>query len=444
MFEVSNSTMTTGTIAGVAVGAVALLALIAAVVFFLIRRRRRRQEIEEKKRKAEEDFDPMKKPEMDGQSKLPPGELFAEHKLGSEVDGKNWNEMDASKGSFHDAGKLRAEMEGTSGGAEMEGTRDGTQMEGTKGGFEMQAGEVAAPVELWAGSDGLYELPSLSPGDDGRPSPASRIQSSSGSGRPSPGSASKRRTSARMPFGRKPGPSPSMPRDGNSPASSSLVDTISGPDSGTETWSERPSPRPTPPPQMSSPQFTSPATSRRERARRGDDLTRRLENSSRNQSRTNLPVSSPSPTITAKTENEVENRRRTNESGSHLSVASPTTDIDGGIRRLPNESGADRWNERFGSRTRDHRASPQPPVTRSPGIGSGSQVHRYPSRPLESPRQVFPSPERPIEGDSRSALRKGADPGSWTSRGSDGGGDGGYRSAGSDIRGNGRAPGGFF
>lgn len=440
MFNVSVSKVSTGTIAGIAVGVVALLALIAGVTLFLIRRRRRRRDLEEK-RKAEEAFDPMNKPEMDGQSKLPPGELFAEHKLGSEVDGKSWNEMEASKGSFHDTDKLRAEMEGTSGGAEMEGTRGGTEMEGTKGGFEMQAGEVATPVELWAGSEGLYELPSASPGDDGRPSPASHVRSSSGSGRPSPASTSDQRASMRLPYGWKQRPSPSIPRDGNSPASSSFIDTVSGPDSGTETWSDRPSPRPTPRPRITNPQIDSPGAGRRDRARPGDNLNRRLGNDSGTQSRTHLSV--PSPT-TISTESEAGDRRRINESGSHVSPSSPTTDCDSHGRRFLSESGTDRRNERFGSRPRDHRSSPRPSMISLPSSGSRSLERRLPPTPLESPRAGVPSPSRPTESNSRRTVMERHGQASIMSPCRNGGDSAGHRSPNSDVSGSGRKPGGFF
>ena len=436
------STVSTNAIAGIAAGVVVFLALIAGAVFFLLRRRRRRRQLEEEKRKAEEAFDPMNKPEMDGHSKLPPRELFAEHKLGSEVDGKNWNEMDASTGIYRDADKLRAEMEGTSGGTEMEGTRGPTEMEGTKGEVEMQAGEVAAPVELWAGSEGLYELSSANSGDNGRSSPASRIRSFSGSGRPSPASVSHRRASMRLPFGRKQRPSSRKLNRGNSPSSSGLVDTVSGPDSGMETWSDRPSPQPTPPSRISSPQFASPGSSRKERARRGDDLSRRLESNSGTQSYTHLSVSSPTTTTT---ESEIGTRRRTNESGSHLTVSSPASDSDGGGRRLPNQSAADRWNERFGSRSQDPRASPRPSIISSPSSGSRNLERRLPPTPLESPREGSPASNRPTVGSSQRRLMERHEQGSWPdSAKHGGGGSGGYRSPSSDMRGSGKKGGGFF
>ena len=377
-----SSGLTKGAIIGIAVGAVALLALAGIAGFFFIRRRKQRRRLEEE-RKADAEFDPMAKPEMDGVSKPPPGELYAEGKLGAEVDGKSMNEMEGSKGGFSNDVKLHAEMEGSRGGAEMEGT---------KGGYEMQAGEVAAPVEMWAGPQGLRGL---------SPPAASRIPSSSGSGGRSPA------RSSRVSWSRRQRPTPSLPRDDSSGISSPTDDPASGHDSGADAWASRQSPRLTPPPQaITPPEMSSPSSRRRERERRGDDLTRRLESNSRTQS------------------------------SAHLSVSSPTTDS----RRQTSEIGADTWNTRFGSRSREHIESQGPSIS-SPSSASRSWERRLPATPMDSPKQEVSSQS---ERSSRRALIGRNEHDSWTSQVSEGEHSGGLSRPSSHGKRRETRPSGFF
>ena len=304
--------------------AVVVLALASVAAFFFFRRRRRRRLEEYEKRKAG-DFDPLAKPEMDGRGKPPVGELYAEGKPGAEMDSKNMIEMEGTYGKFGDEAKMRAEMEGSRGGAEMEGT---------KGGHEMQAGDVTAPMEMWAGPHGLYELPSP---DSGRPSPASRIPSPSPSGRTSPASPrdSNGRYSRVLSWGRINRHKPSLPRNG-SEILSPTKGNVSEQESDVDFWSPGSSSKTTPPLRSITPQDISSPTSRsRERARRGEDLTRRLESTPRKQSARDRSVSSPT-----------------------------------------SETSHDRWNTRFGSRLRESTSSG------GPKISSQTDLSRSRERPL--------------------------------------------------------------
>ena len=339
-----SSSFPIGAIIGIVV-AIVVLALAGIVAFFFIRRRRRRRRLEEYERKKAEEFDPLAKPEMDGSGKPPIGELSTEDKSGAEMDSKAMTEMEGSNDGFYNAAKLHAEMEGSRGGAEIEGT---------KGGHEMHAGDVPTPVEMWAGPEGLFELPTPPSQDSRRPSPGSRTPSSSASGRPSIASRSdsNRRSSRLLSWGRRNQPNSSLLRNESSEVSSPASELPSQRESGTDTWSPRGSSRPTPPLQAATPQdISSPSSRSRERARRGDDLTRRLESSSRNHSTT------------------------------HFSVSSPTS-----------ESSQDRWNTRFGTHLRESTASGD---AMSPSSSdSRSRERRLPPIPSEPIRQeVVRSPE---------------------------------------------------
>ncbi|KAL9102204.1 MAG: hypothetical protein Q9163_002629 [Psora crenata] len=153
-----------GAIIGIAVAAV-VLAVSGIAIFFFIRRRRRRRRLENHEEMKSEDLDPLAKPEMDGSGK-PLGELYAEGKLGVEVDSRSVNEVEGSKFDLDNSSKIRLEMEGTRGGAEMEGT---------KGIHEMQAGDFAAPVEMWAGAEAPQAVRYLLLPVDAPPSPSAAI-----------------------------------------------------------------------------------------------------------------------------------------------------------------------------------------------------------------------------------------------------------------------------
>ncbi|KAL9130634.1 MAG: hypothetical protein Q9217_001248 [Psora testacea] len=337
-----SSSFPIGAIIGIVVASV-VLALAGIAAFLGIRRRRQRKRWEEHEKRKAEEFDPMAKPEMDGSGKPTVGELYAEGKLGTEMDSKGMNEMEGSRGGFYNNAKKAAEMEGT------------------KGGHEMHAGDVTSPVEMWAGPDGLVEMPSPHPGDSGRPSPASRIPSSSKSERPSPASASdsNRRSTRALSWSRRDRPLPSLPRN-QSDISSPTDEPPGERGSDADLWGSRHSSRPTGPPRAITPQdFSSPSSRGRENAQRDDDLTRQHESSSRTQNAT------------------------------HLSVCSPTS-----------ESSQDRWNNRFGSKLREVSPSAEAGIS-SPRSQSKNRERRLTPTPLASPQQEevnSPSIESPRPG----------------------------------------------
>lgn len=151
---------------------------------------------------------PFHKAEMDGTpaGKAPFEESPYGHKFGEEMDGSNsdlgvymrkGSEMEGSNPDLVMAAKLKSEMEGDagimrteapgSGGvllaeapgsegisrAEAEGSRGGWEMDGSKGTLRAELPvPTFAPVELYAGDRGLYELPSPISGSD-QPSPIS-------------------------------------------------------------------------------------------------------------------------------------------------------------------------------------------------------------------------------------------------------------------------------
>lgn len=164
----AKSGVSTGAIVGIIVAIVALILAAAGATFFIIRRHRKRRK--EMETKTPED-DGFRKPEMDGNGKVIPGELYTEGKLG-EVDSSSRVEMQGSQPGFDVHDKNRAEVEGTRGGVEMEGTKAGVEMEGNKLRTEM-AGDHLAPVELDAGSHGLSEMLSPIPSNSDFPSPSS-------------------------------------------------------------------------------------------------------------------------------------------------------------------------------------------------------------------------------------------------------------------------------
>ena len=369
--ETHQSSFPVGAIVGIVV-AVVLFAFAGIAAFFFTRRRRRRR-LEDYERKKAEEFDPTAKPEMDGTGTTPIGELYAEGKVGAEMDSKSVNEMEGSKGGFYNDDKLRNEMEGS------------------RGGHEMHADDVSAPVEMWAGPEGLFELPTPDSGPTERPNPESRVPSSSASGRPSPASRSdsNRMNSSRiLSWNRRNHHKSSLPTNESSEISSPTTDPASGRGSGADPWSDRRSPRPTPPLRAVTPQdSSSPGNPRsRDRARiRGDDLTRRLESSSRAQSAT------------------------------HLSVSSPSTDNDN------NNNRQDRWNTRFGSIPRDVNNTGG---ASSPSSQSRSRERRLPPTPLDSAREEeeagHSSPGQ-VTSSSQRGLHGRSGPDSWTSRVSGGG-----------------------
>ena len=166
---------------------------------------------ETEKKGGEEEEEPFRKPEMDGNSKPPIGELYAEGKLG-EVDSSSKVEMQGSEPGVSAADKKNlAEFEGSRGGFEMEGTAGGMEMEANRLRAEM-AGDHLAPVELDAGSHGLSELPSPNTSNSELPSPLSP--------------SSRRRTALSASWSRRQKP---IPRPPDSDTSDISADDRNGP-----------------------------------------------------------------------------------------------------------------------------------------------------------------------------------------------------------------------
>ena len=172
-----SSSLPIGAIIGIAVAAVVLLSAAAVGAFFFIRHKRSSRNGSQKL--DDEPIDPLDKPEMDGEGRTPPIELFDPH--GSKLSLKNQEkgniEMEGSKAAL-DA-KLAAEMDGDKAYRhEMAG--NGPILTGRKVAEMEGEGDVPIPIEMYAGPHGLYELDS--PVVDNGPSTAGR----SSAGLPTP------------------------------------------------------------------------------------------------------------------------------------------------------------------------------------------------------------------------------------------------------------------
>ena len=199
--------ISTGAIVGIIVAIIALIVVVAIAVFYILKHGSKRRKLGKGETEGDE-MTPFHKAEMDATpaGKAPFDEPPYGHKFGEEMDGSNSNlGMDMRKGSEMEgsnpdlvlAAKLKSEMEGDagvmraeapgSGGvlraeapgsegvlrAEAEGSRGGWEMEGSKGTLRAEMPvPTFAPVEMYAGDHGLYELPSPVSGSD-RPSPIS-------------------------------------------------------------------------------------------------------------------------------------------------------------------------------------------------------------------------------------------------------------------------------
>lgn len=306
-----------GTIAGIIV-AIVLAAIITAVAaFFLLRRHKRTKAA--KATTKDDPFDPMAKPEMDGQGKVVPMELHGSEGKAYDGDVKVGSEMEASEGI---GAKLRAEMQGSLGGAEMEGGplvgRRVAEMEGE--------GDISTPIEMYAGPHGLYEMesPSIQTEAKELPSPSARDSVSL----LTPTSIREKRRSSRLSWARRQKPVPQLPGESSTDAASSQDEAGS---MRGNTAGGHPRPRRTPLSQSSSDQdgMASPTENSRQRRRKESDaLTQRLEN--RRPSRSNTPK-------------------------SPFDASSPTTSDTGDDRH-------DHWNRRFTGSPRNIAESSQSPV----------------------------------------------------------------------------------
>ena len=196
--------ISTGAIIGIIV-AVAVLIIASAIALFYFFKRRRDRKNTGKDETHGDEMNPLQKPEMDATpaGKGPFDDSPYNPKLGEEMEGSKPDLVDIRKGSEMEgsnpdlAAKLKSEMEGDAGAmrAEVPGSggvlraeapgSEGTfraEAEGSRGGWEMDGAQgtlraempvpTFAPVELYAGEHGLYEMPSPLSGSD-RPSPIS-------------------------------------------------------------------------------------------------------------------------------------------------------------------------------------------------------------------------------------------------------------------------------
>lgn len=272
-------------------------------------------------------MDMRKRSEMEGSNP----DLVMAAKLKSEIVGDGGVMRAEVPGS---GGELRAEAPGSEGvfRAEAEGSRGGWEMEGSKESLRAEMPvPTFAPVEMYAGDHGLYELPSPVSGSD-QPSPL--ISPRSPEGRPGAASWSRRQMDV-----------PRLPRSGSD---------ISSPDEESEGNTRSPR-RSKPTPRSLTPSRVSPQSQSRERYGSGGEVA---GSASRRTTQTNL---SPSD------ESDLDRRRRGY--GGNLpprghtarEQSSPTEGYRGGNRRLGStSSGGTPWVTPPTERAPD-KGSPRPP-----------------------------------------------------------------------------------
>lgn len=378
-----SSPISTGTIIGIAVAVGVLILLSAGLTWFCLRKRRKSKMAKEEADKKDEVDLFGAKPEMDATSREPIGELYAPDKLRGEMDSSSKVELAGKEGaSAYD--KNTAEMAGSRGGVEMEGTKGGVEMEASKPHLRSEMeGDHLAPIELYAGEHGLYELPSPNTESSDIPSPL--------------GPPRDRRN--RVPsWSRRHKPTPSVPHSESSeisgPESSSPERRIG---SGGGMWSGRRPPRGTPQ-TLSAHDVSSPTSeSSRERQHSGTDPFRQGDPISRY----GTPMSAASATSisspTSESSRDVQRRRgdrlteqlqRPSQTSDGEAVSAPS---DSSRERL--DSGADRWNNRFGSTARST-------TPRSQDISSVSEPDRERRRRVESGNSRYTGSERTNSGES--------------------------------------------
>ena len=358
--------ISTGAIVGIIVAVGALIIVAGIAVFYVIKHRSKRRKLEKEENEGDE-MTPFHKAEMDGTpaGKAPFGEPPYGHKFGEEMEGSNPNlGMDMRKGSEMEgsnpdlvvAAKLKSEMEGDAGvmrveapgsgavlraeapgsegvsRAEAEGTRGGWEMEGSKGTLRAEMPvPTFAPVEMYAGDHGLYELPSPVSGSD-RPSPISSPHSPERR----PGAASWNRRQMDV---------PRLPRSGSD---------ISSPDEESEGYIRSPR-RSRPSPGSLTPNRVSPQSQSRERQGSGGEVA---GGASRRATPTNLSPSDESDP----------DRWRRGHSGNlaprgHTSreLSSPTQGGREGSRRLGSTSSASTPGITPPTERAPNSGSPRPP-----------------------------------------------------------------------------------
>lgn len=350
--------ISTGAVVGIVVAVVALVIVAAIAVFFIIKHRRKRRNVEKDETEGDE-MTPFHKAEMDATpvGKLPFEERPYGHKFGEEMDGSNpdlgmdmrkGSEMEGSNPDLVMAAKLKSEMEGDRGvmraeapgsegvfRAEAEGSRGGWEMEGSKGNLRSEMPvPTFAPVELYAGDHGLYEMPSPVSGSD-QPSPLGSPHSPE-------------RQSGAASWSRRQMDVPRLPRSGSD---------ISSPDEESEGNSRSPR-RSRPTPRSLTPSRVSPQSQSRERQGSGGEVA---GSASRRTTPTNL---SPSD------ESDPDRWRRGY--GGNLSPRGHTS------RELssPTEGGRGE-NRRLGSTSRGGTPWFTPPNERGPDSGSPRPPGEY-------------------------------------------------------------------
>lgn len=311
---------------------------------------------------------PFHKAEMDATpvGKAPFDESPYGHKFGEEMDGSNpdlgmdmrkGSEMEGSNPDLVMAGKLKSEMEGDAGVMRAEAPGSGdvlraeapgsegvlrAEVEGSRGGWEMDGGTLRAemptvptfaPVELYAGDHGLYELPSPVSGS-GRPSPISSPHSPE---RP-PGAAS---------WSRRQMDVPRLPRSASD---------ISSPDEESEGYTRSPR-RSRPSASSLTPSRVSPQSQSRERQGSGGESA---GSASRRTTPSNL---SPS--------DESDPDRWPRDYGVNLSPRGHTS------RDLPSPAQGGRGNRRLGSTSSADAPGVTPPNERVPNSGSPRPEGEY-------------------------------------------------------------------
>ena len=344
--------ITTGAIVGIIVAVIALIIGAAIAVHYIKHRSKRRNT--DKAGTEGEELTPFHKAEMDATpaGKAPFEESPYGHKFGEELDGsepdlgmdmRKGSEMEGSNPDLALTAKLKSEMEGDTGvmraeapgsegvsRAEADGSRGGWEMDGSQGTLraEMPGVPTFAPVEMYAGDHGIYELPSPIRGSD-QTSPISSPHSPERR----PGLASWNRRQMDV---------PRFPRSGSD---------ISSPDEESEGNTRSPR-RSRPSPRSLTPSQVSPQSQSRERQGSGGEGAG-VGSASRRTTPTNLAPSDESDPSRGGYGGNLSPRAHTSRD-----LASPT------------EGGRRQGNRRLGSGTSSGTLAATSPIERAPNSGS--------------------------------------------------------------------------
>ena len=356
--------ISTGAIVGIVVAVIALIIGATIAVYYILKHRSKRRNTDKGGTEGEE-LTPFHKAEMDATpaGKAPFDGSPYDHKFGEELDGskpdlgidmRKGSEMEGSNPDLALAAKLKSAREGDtgvmraeapgSGGvlraeapgsegvprAEADGSRGGWEMDGSQGTLraEMPGVPTFAPVEMYAGDHGLYELPSPLSGSD-QPSPVSAPHSPDR--RPGPASWDRRQMDV-----------PRFPRSGSD---------ISSPDEESEGNTRSPR-RSRPSPRSLTPSQVSPQSQSRERQGSGGEGAG-VGSASRRTTPTNLSPSGESDPSRRGYDRNLSPRAHTSRD-----LASPT------------EGGRRQGNRRLASGTSSGTPGATSPNERAPNSGS--------------------------------------------------------------------------